>query len=106
MVLEISEMEDLNAIVSRNTFVVLDFFTRECPPCKLLSPVIEQLSKHFSQITFLKVDCHSNNTIAQPFEIGAVPVLVYIKNGIVVAKTMGGDQSEIISTIQTNLLQS
>lgn len=104
MVLEISAIEDLNDIVSRNTFVVLDFFTPECPPCKVLSPIIDQLSNQFSQITFLKVDCHSNNTIAKQFDIGAVPVLVYIKNGIVVAKTMGGDQSEIISTIKTNLL--
>jgi thioredoxin 1 len=104
MVLEISAMEDLNDIVSRNTFVVLDFFTPECPPCKLLSPVIEQLSKDFSQITFLKVNCNSDNTIARPFEIGAVPVLVYIKNGIVVGKTMGADQKEIIYTIQKQLL--
>lgn len=104
MVLEIFDISDLNDIVSLNTFVVIDFFLQECPPCKLLSPFIEQLSKEYSQITFLKVDCKVGSKIASQFEIGAVPVLVYIKNGIIVDKTAGGDQAGIISTIKKCLL--
>ena len=99
MVYEISRMEELTNIVDDNTFVILDFFTPTCPPCKLLAPFIETLSDEFTQITFLKVDCQSDNTIARPFEIGAVPVLVYIKNGNIVGKTMGADQKEILGMI-------
>ena len=96
---EIYDIEELNSIVGANTFVVVDFFTPECPPCKLLAPFIEVLREEYTQITFLKVNCNKQNNIAPQFQIAAVPVLLYIKNGKVVNKTMGADRQEILATI-------
>jgi len=59
MVREINSMETLKTIVDGNTFVVVDFFTPGCPPCKKLAPFIEVIDKHYTQITVLKVNCEA-----------------------------------------------
>jgi len=101
MVREINSMETLKTIVDGNTFVVVDFFTPGCPPCKKLAPFIEEINKQYTQITFLKVNCQAQNNIAQEFDVGAVPVLIYIKNGKVVGKTLGTDEQEILTTLNS-----
>ena len=101
MAFEISTMADLTSLIQGNTFVILKFFTPTCPPCKKLAPFIDLLSEDLQQITFLQVNCHSDNDIAKAFEIGAVPVLIYFNNGKIVGKTMGADEAEIKTSIRT-----
>ena len=95
----ITKLEELNNHCQNNTFVLLYFSSPTCPPCKHLTPFIEAICENFPQITFLKINCHSENEIAPHFEIGAVPVTIYIKNDEVAGKVLGGDKEEIMSTI-------
>ena len=61
--------------------VVVDFFATWCGPCKMLSPVIDELSGELENVNFVKVDIDQSMDLAQKFKILSVPTLKVFKNG-------------------------
>ena len=53
--------------------VVVDFFATWCGPCKMLSPVIDELSGELENVNFVKVDIDQSMDLAQKFKIVSVP---------------------------------
>ena len=76
-------------IIESNKIVVVDFFANWCGPCKMLSPVIEDLSNEMIDVTFLKVDVDNFNEIASEFQIMSIPAIIIFKDGKVVGKSVG-----------------
>lgn len=61
---------------------VVDFFATWCGPCKMLSPVLEEISEEMDgEIKFFKVDIDENEGLAARFRITGVPSLVIFKDG-------------------------
>ena len=69
--------------------VVVDFFATWCGPCKMLSPVIDELSGELENVNFVKVDIDQSMDLAQKFKIVSVPTLKVFKNGEEVDTLMG-----------------
>ncbi|KYN19855.1 Thioredoxin-2, partial [Trachymyrmex cornetzi] len=67
-----------------NNLVVIDFFAVWCGPCKMIGPLIEELSKEMLDVVFLKVDVDECEDIAAEYEISSMPTFVFIKEGKVV----------------------
>ena len=61
--------------------VVVDFFATWCGPCKMLSPVIDELSGELENVNFVKVDIDQSMDLAQKFKIVSVPTLKLLKIG-------------------------
>ena len=68
--------------------VLVDFFATWCGPCKMLSPVLEELSNE-SNAKIIKVDVDEAGSLAAQFGIQAVPTLILFKNGERVDTRMG-----------------
>jgi len=68
--------------------VLVDFFATWCGPCKMLSPVLEELSQEVDTL-ILKVDVDEVGVVAAQFGIQAVPTLMLFKNGQRVDVRMG-----------------
>ena len=60
--------------------VVVDFFATWCGPCKMLAPVIDELSGELDNVNFVKVDIDQSMDLAQKFRIVSVPTLKVFKN--------------------------
>lgn len=61
---------------------IVDFFATWCGPCKMLAPVLEQLSNEMDgQAKFLKVDIDASLDLARQFNISSVPTMVIFKDG-------------------------
>lgn len=89
-------------IINENEIVIVDFFATWCGPCKMLSPVIENVEKLLPNIKFIKVDIDQHNELASEYRIQSVPTLIFIKNGIEVAKSIGYvDEDALIEKIKT-----
>ena len=59
--------------------VVIDFHTKWCGPCKMLSPVIDELSEEYNgKVDFYKVDIDEEMEIAIAFGVRSVPMMLYI----------------------------
>ena len=62
--------------------VLIDFYATWCGPCKMLSPIIEEISNEMEdKLTVCSVDVDRENALAVRFGISAVPTLIVMKNG-------------------------
>ena len=87
MLKHINTAAEFDAEIKEGT-VLVDFFATWCGPCKMLSPVLEEVSKEVNA-TIIKVDVDEASTIAAQFGIQAVPTLILFKNGERVDTRMG-----------------
>ena len=69
--------------------VLVDFFATWCGPCKMLSPVLEDLASDRDSIDIIKVDIDESMNLARQYGIMSVPTLVLMKDGKILAKTSG-----------------
>ena len=69
--------------------VLVDFYATWCGPCKMLSPVIEELAEEASGYSVGKVDVDEEPALAAQFNIMSVPTLMVFENGKVSAVSAG-----------------
>lgn len=85
-------------IVDKNTFddavkegvVLVDFFADWCGPCKMLSPVLDELAEDLEgKATIVKVNVDKDNALAAKYQVSSIPSLKLFKDGKIVDETMG-----------------
>jgi thioredoxin 1 len=79
--------------------VLVDFWAEWCGPCRLLSPVVEQLAAERSDILVGKINVDEEMPLAQRFQIRGIPTLVVIKNGKVTGRLVGLQPRSAIEAI-------
>ena len=84
--LDPSSMEE--AVNSGETWVV-DFWASWCGPCKKLAPIYEEVSEEIENVNFGKVNMEENSDLATKYQVSALPTLLIIKDGEIVAKNAG-----------------
>lgn len=70
--------------------VVVDFYADWCGPCKMMSPIIDELSTAYEgKVKIGKVNTDENRTVASKYNIMSIPTILFIKNGEVVDTVVG-----------------
>jgi thioredoxin 1 len=69
--------------------VAVDCFAEWCPPCKMLSPVIEKLSLELPKIKFGKLNTDENPDIAEEYAIRSIPNILIFKNSKLIDQIVG-----------------
>lgn len=81
--------------------VLVDFFADWCGPCKMLSPVIDQIADEQSDIKVCKVNVDAEPELAMKYGVMSIPTLVVIRNGKEVNKSVGlVSKEEILELIK------
>lgn len=86
--MEIITNVQFDEVVSKGV-VVIDFFANWCGPCKMLSPVLEELAGEMEQVKFVKVDVDESENLARKYGIQAIPNLIIFKDGQAVDQITG-----------------
>ena len=97
MIKHIETKQELEDLLSQGE-VLLDFFATWCGPCKMLSPVLEQLDKEGFPVQIVKVDTDEAPELAAEYNVQAIPTLLYFKDGKVENRTMGYQRKDQIIT--------
>lgn len=70
--------------------VLVDFWAEWCGPCKMMLPIVEEISTEFEgKLTVVKVDVDSSQSTAAKFGIRNIPTILFFKGGEVVDKQVG-----------------
>lgn len=70
--------------------VLVDFFADWCPPCQILSPILEDLEKNFEgKIIFAKVNVDFSPIISQKFGVNQIPTIILFQNGKPISGFLG-----------------
>lgn len=88
MIHHINSSEELQKLLSSNTYVAVDFFADWCPPCKQIAPIFESLATKHSVpniLAFAKVNVDHAQDIARTYRITAMPTFLFFKEGKQVA---------------------
>lgn len=68
---------------------VVDFWAPWCGPCKMMGPVFEEISQHYDDLNFGKVNVDEHTDIAGQYDVQSIPTIIFFKDGKEVNRSMG-----------------
>ena len=69
--------------------VLVDFYATWCGPCKMLSPIIDEIAEEHTELKVGKVNVDEEVALAMQFKVSAIPTVILFENGEMVDKFVG-----------------
>ena len=88
-VLHINNDNFHNEVLNSDKPVLLDFFASWCGPCRMVSPILDEIAEEREDIKVCKVDIDQQPELASRFRVMSVPTLMVLKDGKIVEQSIG-----------------
>ena len=76
-------------VLKAEGMVLVDFFADWCGPCKMLSPIVDEVAEENTDIKVCKINVDEEPELAMRYNVMSIPTLVVIQNGEEVNKSVG-----------------
>ena len=97
----ITEAEFEEVVVKSETPVFVDFYATWCGPCKMMSPILEQVSEEVPEVKFAAIDVDEAEALDVKYGISSIPCMVLFKNGEEADRVVGAvPKQKIVDTVK------
>ena len=80
-VIEISEDNFESEVLKSELPVLVDFWAPWCGPCRMMGPIVDEISEEILELKVCKVNVDDASELARKYDIESIPTLIYFKNG-------------------------
>lgn len=88
-------------VLQSEKVVLVDFYADWCGPCKMLSPIVDEVANEINDVKVCKINVDEARNIAENYDIMSIPTLLVFKNGNVVNSSLGlVDKRKILDLIK------
>jgi len=88
-VLHINKSNFDSEVLNSDKTVLVDFYADWCGPCRMVSPIVEEIAAEHPEIKVCKINVDENPEIATTFEVMSIPALFVMKDGEIVNQAVG-----------------
>lgn len=81
--------ENFEQVKASEKKVLLDFYADWCGPCRMVSPLVDQIANENPQYLVCKINVDDEPELASLFEVSSIPTLVVLKDGKIVSRSSG-----------------
>ena len=98
--MQTSTKETFRDVINGDTPVLVDFFAEWCGPCKIMTPILQQLREKMKEnIRILKLDIDKNPAVASAFQVQGVPTLILFYKGRLLWRQSGVVPANVLENI-------
>ncbi len=88
-VLEVMSNQFEEEVLKSDKIALVDFYADWCGPCKMLSPIIDEIANENNDIKVCRINIDANQDLAIQYQVMSIPTLVVIKNGKEINRAVG-----------------
>ena len=88
-VLEVTGANFEKEVLQSDRPVLADFYANWCGPCKMLRPILEEISDDRQDVKVVSIDIDEEDELAEEYEVSAIPCVVLFKNGAEADRSVG-----------------
>ena len=100
MVKPLTNQEFQNSVENSDKLTFIDFYADWCGPCRMMAPIVDEISDEVEGVEFYKVNCDNEQELAAKYEVMTIPTLLILKKGQVLKEFIGvTDKEEIIGEL-------
>lgn len=89
--------DNYEEIIASGKPVVIDFWAEWCGPCRMISPIVDELAAEYEgRVLIVKCDVEQNDEITMKYGVRNIPTIVFIKDGVQVDKQVGAASKEAL----------
>ncbi len=76
-------------VLSSEKPVLIDFFATWCGPCRMVSPIIDEIADENNQYKICKINVDEEPELSQAFKVASIPTIAVVKSGKIIATSVG-----------------
>ncbi|AZR73057.1 thioredoxin [Anoxybacter fermentans] len=86
-------------VLNHDGLVMVDFWAEWCGPCRMIAPIVEQISNEVEDVKVCKLNVDENIATAHRYQISAIPTIIFFKDGKPVDQVIGFTSKDNLKSV-------
>jgi thioredoxin 1 len=98
MAFELTDANFHEKVLSHKGVVMIDFWAEWCGPCRMVGPIVEEISKEYEgKAIVAKLDVDDNPEVSMRYGIRSIPTILFVKDGEIIDKHIGATTKAVLA---------